>query len=290
MSSSAKSNFFLYSIILFALAACSGTREQYGYSIKQQLISPDSAKTIKSGIRQLSNEPYPAYRYTGTADSTLSYRLMRPEHIQTQKKYPLVLVLHSSGGIGNNNTGQLEVLAKLWSTPGFRKKYPAWVLVPQFPRRSANYVQDPKTGVLASTSDPCLETALQLLDSLKNALPIDPARVYVLGFSMGGSATINAIGLRPGLFAAAISASGIPAFNQTRVLAQTPIWFIHGNADRENPFGSDSLLYRTLSGLHAPRIRFWEVQGMDHEIYSGLFTSEEIPRWLFRHRRQNIPD
>jgi predicted peptidase len=140
--------------------------------------------------------------------------------------------------------------------------------------------------VLISTPDPCLSTALQLVDSLKKALAIDERKIYVMGFSMGASSTINSIELRPDLFAAAISISGIPAFSRIKTLAQTPIWFVHGNADPENPYASDSLLYKELRAMHAPQIRFWVIEGLEHMIYSGLYTGDAVPVWLFSHTRR----
>lgn len=289
--------------ILTLLAACSGIKKETGYYKTRQPISSDSAKIIKAGIRNsIDNDIFQSFQYTGNNQIVIQYRLLAPTSVaetsleirpQSDRetttgkiKHPLVLILHSSGGIGTDNKSQLEVMAKFWAQPAIQAKYPAYIVVPQFPQRSSNYEMSPDKHVLVSRPDPCLSTALQLIDSLKKALSVDEKRIYVMGFSMGASATINSIELRPDLFAAAISISGIPAFDHLNTLAQTPIWFIHGNADSENPYSSDSLLYKELQTLHAPQIRFWEIEGLEHTIYSGLYTGDAVPRWLFSHKRR----
>jgi predicted peptidase len=268
-----------------AVTACSGLKKQTGYYKLQQQISPDSASKIKNNILSISNDVFKPYQYTGAGNITINYRLLEPIKPEKQHQYPLVLILHSSGRpIGTDNKSQLGVLAKLWAQENIRQKYPAYVVVPQFPRRSSNYIVDTARKVLTSVPDSCLTAALQLIDSLKNVLPIDNNRIYVLGFSMGGSSTINSLDLRPDLFAAGISISGIPDFKETAMLASIPLWLIHGNADTENPMGSDSLLYKELRSLQGEHITFWEVDHLQHEVYAELYATDIIPEWLFQQK------
>src|ERR1700754_151402 len=213
---------FILSIVS-TLSSCSGLKKQTGYYKLQQQISPDSANKIKNNILAISNDVFRPFQYTGVGSITINYRLLEPIQRNNKDKYPLVLVLHGSGRpIGTDNKSQLGVLAKFWAQENIREKYPAYVLVPQFPRRSSNYRSDTVRKVLTSVPDSCLTVAFQLIDSLKNQLPIDDSRIYVLGFSMGGSSTINSLDSRPDLFAAGISISGIPDFDQTATLAHMP--------------------------------------------------------------------
>lgn len=266
-------------------AACSEIKKDTGYSKIDNLISKDSATVIKNSIKAMSNDNFKPGQYTGTNKTTINYRLLSPAQTNTKDKYPLVLVLHGSGAVGTDNVTQLGVLVKLWDKPAIREKYPAYILAPQFPVRSSNYVQDKNKNVLISTPDACLSTALQLIDSLKKVLPINGRKVYVIGFSMGGSGTINSLDLRPDLFAAGISISGIPDFNRTNTLPKIPLWIVHGNADNENSMTTDSLFYKELNALNDHYIKFWEIDKLDHDIYSPLYTSDLIPKWLFRHEK-----
>jgi predicted peptidase len=114
---------------------------------------------------------------------------------------------------------------------------------------------------------------------------IDSNRIYVMGFSMGGSTAMNAISLRPDLFAAGVSFSGIPDFDGEAAFTKVPLWIIHGNADVENPFASDSLLYKELKAKGAPKLLFWEMDKMGHEVPKQLSTDTLVEAWLFSKRR-----
>jgi predicted peptidase len=274
---------------LLLLTGCMGLKKKTGYYRLQPAMNADPAETIRNRIlHSVDTGVFKPIAYTGTGMITINSRLLEPVSPDTGRKYPLVLVLHSSGRpIGTDNVSQLGVLAKLWAQPAIRKKYPAYVLVPQFPRRSSNYAPDPSRKVLASVPDSCLTTALELVDAVAKMFPIDGRRIYVVGFSMGGSGAINALGLRPGLFAAGLSISGIPDFGHLTALAKTPLWLVHGNADTENPMSSDSALYKELQALNDEHITFWEIGGLKHEIYPELYTTDAIPAWLFRQEKKD---
>lgn len=254
----------------------------------RKLAPPENKKaayTIKAEINSISNDSFASHIYTGNNGDTVRYRVLKPTTIDASARYPLILILPTSAGIGTDNTNQINVLVKLWAQSGVRNSYPAYVVAPQFTRRSSNYVMDKDRGVLVSVPDDCLSAALQLIDSLSDTWSVDKNRVYAMGFSMGASATINALGLKPDLFAAAVAISGVPDFSHVSILQNKPVWFIHGNADDENPFAADSLMRSTLQHLHSKRTRFWEIHQLAHEIYPPLYTSNMIPEWLFRHSK-----
>lgn len=283
----------LYIAGLACLGACSGWKNEYGYSKVNLLISKDSANSVKARLRQIPVGLFDTGWYGSSDTPAIRYRLLRPASPGSGQRYPLVLVLHGSGAIGTDDSSQLGILVRLWAQPDIRANYPAWVVAPQFPRRSSNYVMDPVRRILVSVPDPCLSLALGLVDSLKKALPVDEKRIYVIGFSMGGSGVINSLTLRPDLFAGAVAISGIPSFAKLDSLARIPLWLVHGNADTENPITSDSAFYTAMQELrggemrtrHNARIRFWEVEGLDHDIYSALYTGDALPAWLWQKSR-----
>jgi predicted peptidase len=270
-------------IALTLLMVCAATKHDTGYLLIQHNISKDSAEHYKNNIRSISTDIFQPFQYTGQNNITIQYRLLSPKTGHEKDTYPLVLVLHGSGAIGTDNSSQMGVLAKYWAQPSICGKYPAYVVAPQFPQRSSNYSMDAERKVLSSSPGLCLSTALQLIDSLKKVLPVNQKKIYVVGFSMGGSSALNVLSLRPGMFAAAISISGIPEMERAYTLTNTPIWLIHGNADDENPFGSDSLFYKELLSLGARHSRFWEIDNWSHDIYYQLYTTKAMPKWLFSH-------
>lgn len=254
----------LFAVIL--LTACST------HHIIKQTTGKEAALAAKNKLKESSNDDFKPFQY-----HDIHYRLLSPSHTAPSATYPLVLVLHGSGAVGTDNIAQQGVLVKLWAQEDIRNKYPAYILAPQFPQRSSNYMLDSSRNVLVSKPDVSVNTVLQLIDSLKKVLPVNNRKIYVIGFSMGASTALNSVALRPGLFAAAISISGIPDFKRN---SKTPVWLIHGNADHENPFSSDSLFYKTMHDRH---ISFWEIDELEHEVYPELYMTDAIPKWLFKH-------
>ncbi|RZL39020.1 MAG: hypothetical protein EOO96_01595, partial [Pedobacter sp.] len=71
--------------------------------------------------------------FKGIGDTPIVYRLLKPK--STSKKLPMVIVFHGSNAVGNDNTSQLGILAKLFAAEEIQTKYPAFILAPQFPLR-----------------------------------------------------------------------------------------------------------------------------------------------------------
>lgn len=233
-------------------------------------------------IRNISSDNFAADSFPGENNVLIRYRILKPINNKIGgRKFPLIIVFHGSGAIGKDNNSQLGLLAKMWASPDIQTKYPAFVVAPQFESRSSNYILDSNRNVLTSKPEACLFTALQLVDSLKHSsLNIDTTRIYVIGFSMGASTVINAISLRPDLFTAAVSISGIPQFRSMESLKNIPIWFMHGNMDTENPISSDRQFYKEASSNKA--IRFWEFDSVGHDnIFQAFIPVADIPEWLF---------
>ncbi|MBB6500179.1 phospholipase [Pedobacter cryoconitis] len=267
--------------ILILLTGCAISNKRISSHL---LVKPPADKQLAASKRKdivsISNNLFGAGEFTGNNKELIRYRILAPDTVTAQKKYPLVLIFHNSGRIGTDNTAQLDVLVKFWAQDAIRKRYPAYVLAVQFAGRSSNYVKN-ADSVLTSVPAPGVRSAIQLVDSLKNALPVDINRIYTIGFSMGASTANNALMARPDLFAAGVFISGIPMQEGFFKLKNTPLWLIHGNDDQENPIPGDRLLYQKMQGLKSSKILFWEIEGLQHEIYTPLYTSDIIPQWLF---------
>lgn len=264
------------------LSNCSKYTSRYGEKKIENTVADSLNTRLRiAKIKAIENSVFEGGSFIGKGTPTINYRLLKTEQKDT-KKVPLIVVFHGSGAVGNDNIAQLGILAKLWAMPEIKSSYPAYVLVPQFLTRSSNYVEDKQRGVLTSVAQPCLETALQLIDSLKTTLNIDVTRIYALGFSMGGSSVTNVLSARPDLFAAGISISGIPQFDKAKTLSNLPLWLMHGNLDNENPFASDAQFYKDFKS----KKRFWEFDGKAHnDIFSSLILGKAIPKWLFKHKK-----
>lgn len=218
---------------------------------------------------------FEAATFTAADGGIVRYRLLRPRVVERDRRYPLVVIFHGSGAIGTDNVSQLGNLAKSWATPAMRECYPAFVLVPQFSGRSANYSGSGAAMTSRGTDE--LRNALSAIDSLTATLPIDRAQIVAIGFSMGGSAVWNALVQRPGLFAAAVSVAGVPNRDALPLLGRTRLLLVHGDADDENPF---SAALAAFDAAPKNRVEFRRYEGLAHEFPAQLLARSDLARWL----------
>lgn len=270
------------SLIFASLIMLSCTSQKMNYGTKTEINDKaDSARSLAK-IKYIKSLDYSDFKEGKFENekSAVNYRLLKPKKIEESKKYPLILVFHGSGAIGSNNSSQMGVLAKMWLLPENREKYPVYVLSPQFPQRSSNYHLDKDRNVLVSQSSEYLDLVLNSLDSFIEKENIDKSRIYVMGFSMGGSTTSNAISNRPNLFAAAINISGVSQFDKINTLQNMPIWMVHGSLDTENSPKSNMKFFEELKV--SGNIFFWEFKDKYHNNILSAELIDEIPKWLMK--------
>lgn len=223
-------------------------------------------------------------QFTAADGTLLAYRLLRPAQVRAGQRYPLILQLHGSGGIGTDNASQLDRLARSWAMPDTRARYPAYILVPQFAVRSANY--GPASPTQAAQPSPVLGAAMELTRSVVADHPVDRSRIYAVGFSMGGSAAWLAPTLDPGLFAAIVPISGIaPANSAAAVFKQVPVLVLHGDADPENPITADRRFFNAVQATGSTQIRLREYQGLGHQPAADIQPGFWWRDWLFQQQR-----
>jgi predicted peptidase len=216
--------------------------------------------------------------------TVLPYRLLPPSRPELGARYPLVLQLHGSGGIGSDNLGQLDRLVKSWAMPDVRERYQAYVLAPQFPVRSANY--GPASPDQKSEPSAALSAAIELVRDFASKNPVDPGRIYAVGFSMGGSAAWLAPVLDPSLFAAIVPIAGIaPPDSDSPAFRRLPVLILHGNADDENPITADERFFAAINAAGGRRVRFREYDGLAHRLPSDVYPGRWWRDWLFRQER-----
>lgn len=277
--------FSIFFLTLFFLGSCVSKNMKFGTRTEIS-DSADSTKALQriSFIKKLHYSEFKEGQFSDD-NIALNYRFLKPKNIKPQKKYPLIVVFHGSGAIGTDNKSQMGILSKMWLLPENRKKHPVYVIAPQFPVRSSNYHLDEKVGVQVSESNQYLDLLLKSIDSLKNTENIDPARIYVMGFSMGGSTTSNAISKKPDLFAAAINVSGISEFDRNEKLLEMPIWVVHGSLDTDNLPQSNFKFYEEMK--EKGKVFLWEYKDKYHNNILSSELINEIPRWIFKQKKNN---
>lgn len=269
-----------YLIIVFTLFLAGSLFGQVEI-IDPHISTPESDSTVAK-IQRVSPDQFARGCFFNPSGDSIQYRLLVPEATNHTGKFPLIVVFHGSGGIGTDNVTQLGLFSKMWALPEMRKKYPAYVLVPQFSTRSSNYSPDPIRNVRSSGPGPQLFVLFDKVEDLVNAYPIDKDKIYVMGYSMGASTVLNSLGTRPDLFRGGICFAGVPQFSHVDILKNKPIWFIHGNADNTNAIEPAKLLFNELS--QNKKVRFTELKNADHHnIPPVTLILNEIPEWLFTH-------
>lgn len=140
----------------------------------------------------------------------MPYRYFEPT-IAEGAKYPVILYLHGEDEAGTDNEKQLSITecATNWIAPDYLEINPTYVIAPQIPTGS-NW-----------TIEPAYSNTLALLEKfIENHPRIDKNRIYIVGFSMGGTGVWNMILKNPKLFAAAMPISG----NADAWLGNTKAW------------------------------------------------------------------
>jgi predicted peptidase len=225
-------------------------------------------------------------QYTSKGD-TLRYRMLYPDY-DTLRKYPLVIFLHGSGERGSDNEAQLKWGVMNFATDQMMMAHPAIVVAPQCPEnmswanisRTANSTE---MHLQPNASKP-MELLIALIHQLIKNAPVDPARIYITGLSMGGYGTYDAIERYPDLFAAAIPVCGGGDISKAASIAHIPVWIIHGAEDAAvNPLNSlDMVNALTKLGVHPGFTQYPEV---GHFSWLGAYSDPLILEWLFRQHK-----
>lgn len=276
--------FLFVAFLTLFLTSCVSKNFKYGTKTEFR-DSPDSLVALKKiqAIKSLDYSDFKEGKFKND-NIELNYRFLSPKIIETNKKYPLILVFHGFGAIGTNNTSQMGVLSKMWLMPENREKHSVFVLSPQFPIRSSNYHLDETRNVKASESNEYLDLVLKNIDDLIKSNPnIDIDKIYVMGFSMGGATTMNAISKRPDLFAAAINVSGISEFDKIEELKNLPLWIVHGSLDTDNFPQSNFRFFDEMK--NQGKVFLWEYKDKYHNNILSADLVEAIPTWLLKQKK-----
>ncbi|KMQ68621.1 phospholipase [Chryseobacterium sp. FH2] len=271
-----------YIIFTLCLLAAKFSFAQIQNHNKTMIDSLTFAQT-KATLNNLSTDKFLRRIYT-RGNKELPYRLLLPKDYKSSKKYPLVITLHNSTRIGNDNEKQLEPLSRIWIRNGVYEKYKCFVLVPQFSERSSNYAEN-ENGISISKPSEEVRSLLELITDLKKEYTnIDTGRVYLLGYSMGASTAQNMLSMEPKQFAALVSIAAVPDFSNLQTLKKKNIWLIHGEKDTDNPYNGSAELFGKLR--EGKKIIFTSYSELNHDnITIPLLLNEAIPKWLFQQHK-----
>jgi predicted peptidase len=231
---------------------------------------------------------YEARSHRGRSGEVMPYRLLRPR-VEPGHRYPLVLFLHGSGGSGSDNLKQLDRAnwfgALLWALPENQERHPCFVVAPQ---SDANW---PAVRLVEGRLPEILPgpgrggwLAIEIVESLVAELPIDRARIYVTGHSMGGAGTWHVLAQRPDLFAAGVPVCGRADLSTLPALKDVPVWNFHGVTDEIEPVETSRRILAALRKAGG-RPLHTEYPDVGHNVFMWAYTEPALVEWLFAQHR-----
>ncbi|MFN8379206.1 MAG: dienelactone hydrolase family protein [Anaerolineae bacterium] len=208
---------------------------------------------------------------------TLPYLIYPPGAGAMGEPAPLIVFLHGSGERGTDLAG-----VKVWGPLRYLDEghtLPAYVSAPQCP--------------LGVRWDDRLDELDRYLDILLRDHPIDPDRVLLTGFSMGGFGTWQWALRHPERFSALMPVAGSGFhFRDYRVgpdlspLKHVPIWIFHGAQDEVVPVsGADEFCSTLLE--YGASVGYTRYPHSRHTDTSDLVYWDTVHYdWLLKQKRQ----
>jgi len=231
--------------------------------------------------------------FVNEAGQSLSYQILFPVNYDPSIKYPVVLVLHGAGERGDDNVAQMKYGTQVFLNPENQQKFPAIVIFPQCPKDSywssvkIDRTQKPTEFIFdySQNINWPLQSAVDLVKSLVKTKVADKKRLYIMGLSMGGMGTMEAVSRNPKMFAAAIPICGGADLTYVKKYAKKlPIWVNHGDADSVVPVKHSRELVAALQEAGA-NVTYTEYPGVNHNSWDNTFAQPTLLSWFFSFKK-----
>jgi predicted peptidase len=231
--------------------------------------------------------------FVSSSNDSLPYRILFPKTYDKSKKYPLILFLHGAGERGNDNESQLVHGSKLFLDSANREKFPAIVIFPQCPLKdywASVKVERSKTPLeltfdYSSPPTPALRTATLLLDKIIREEKVNTSAIYIMGLSMGGMGTFEAVYRDPKRFAAAVPiCGGADTLRYDKRVRKVPFWIFHGDHDAVVDVHHSRRIGAILEDLNV-KVKYTEYNGVNHNSWDYAFAEPDLLPWLFSNKR-----
>jgi len=218
------------------------------------------------------------------------YRFHAPAKVEPGKRYPLVVLMHGAGSRGTNNVNQIRNGGADLFDWARRKGEDFYFIAPQCPAEK-QWVNTPWNNTshrMAGYPGRELEMTMDLIEDVMWRYPVDPARIYVMGISMGGYATWELVQRRPYWFAAAIPCCGGGDTMLADKIKGVAIWAFHGDADGVVPTSRSRDMVKAIWALGG-NVRYREYPGVGHNCWTPTFGDDAVFDWLFAQRKCDCP-
>jgi len=240
-----------------------------GTSLAKDMAALDSSfQALRKGEDPVSKQTGVVRRsFRSRIDNTLQPYSIRPIAAPNPgRKYPVVVFLHGSASDDRN---QLD---------GWQAMLPDFILVAPYARGTSHDY----------TRDGAQEDIKEVLADVEQNYPVDPSRIFLAGFSMGGYGVYRTFYEDPMRYRGLIVLSGLthsdisdPDFRNPRYLAPfkgVEMFITHGTEDRNCPFSDAENVVGVLRAAGA-RVEFAVQPGRGHESPT-FWTAIRMLTWL----------
>ena len=245
------------------------------------------------GFQILAQSSFEKKSFVNDAGQSLPYQILYPINYNPSVKCPVVLVLHGAGERGDDNLAQMKYGTSVFLNLENQSKFPAIVIFPQCPKDSywssvkIDRTQKPTLFEFdyTQTIHWPLQSAVDLVKSLVKSKVADKKRLYIMGLSMGGMGTMEAVSRNPKMFAAAIPICGGADLNYVKKYAKKlPFWVNHGDVDAVVPVRHSRELVSALKEAGA-NVTYTEYAGVNHNSWDNTFAQPNLLSWLFSFKK-----
>jgi predicted peptidase len=230
-----------------------------------QNVKADSSQQVRKFSRQI------------TRSVTLDYLLYVPKAAAAKpdQKFPLILFLHGAGERGTN----------VWAVAVHGP--------PKLVREQADF-----PFIVVSPQCPSGRTwdndeVLGLLDEILTTQPVDPARVYLTGLSMGGFGTWSLGLTHPDRFAAIVPICGggdplkvlLADPKKAGALRTLPVWAFHGAKDPVVRLVESERMVDALKKAGVREVDLTVYPEAQHDSWTETYANPKLYEWLLQHQR-----
>lgn len=233
----------------------------------------------------------------GQQQFPMSFGLFLPSgYFSSREPFPVVMAIHNRGleGLGGGGLNS-EGMVYLWTQDSWDPRDPATQPQPTSLtlRKSAKFIgvapQCPKEHPLEIAPMP--EVLAELVTQLGNAYRVDQDRVYLTGFSWGGTHTWLIAEQTPWRYAAIVPISSkatIDPHQTAATLANMPVYLACGGSDVYFLQFCEQMNEAFAAAQH-PDFVYRVLPGANHFCYAGVYTDPAFWDWLLAKRRRPQP-
>lgn len=200
------------------------------------------------------------------------YVVFVPANYRADKPSPAILFLHGAGERGKDN--HLQLTAGLAPFVQARAAtFPFVVVFPQCESSAARILEAWQSG------SPDAKRALLALDDAQKRYSIDPKRVVLSGWSMGGYGAWSLAVAEPSRWSGVVPLAGGGEVGGIAAAKNVPVWAFHGSDDRLVRSAEGRKMVEALQSADGTAT-FTELPGVGHYLCDAVFGSDAVIKWM----------